>query len=77
MAKVDTTKIVVGRSAVFSKQQEGRVLDIGGGKTLWQGRFASFLPAWKLFVNVDMANKPAYEEDSVISFCYKVLGGKR
>ena len=36
--------------------------DIGGGKSLWTGVFTSVRPAWSIFFNVDMANKPAYEE---------------
>ena len=38
------------------------MFDIGGGKSLWQGIYTSVRPAWKIFFNVDMANKPAYEE---------------
>ena len=34
------------------------VFDIGGGKSLWTGVYTSVRPAWKIFFNVDMANKP-------------------
>ncbi len=74
MARADPHKVQVGRSSVFSNV--GRVEEIGGGKSLWVGTFSSFRPAWKLFLNVDMANKPAYEENSVMGFCLKVLEGK-
>ena len=42
--------------------QTGRVQQIGGGKYLWLGSFESIRVGWKLRLNVDMANKPAYEK---------------
>ena len=42
--------------------QIGRVQQIGGGKYLWLGSFESIRVGWKLRLNVDMANKPAYEK---------------
>ncbi len=72
MNRADAKKLVVGRSMSFLKDQ-GPVYEIGGGKSLWIGAFTSFRPAWKPSLNVDMANKPGYEEDSVTGFCLKVL----
>ena len=47
------------------------MFDIGGGKSLWQGVYTSVRPAWKIFFNVDMANKPAYEEQWILHFAAK------
>ncbi len=47
--------------------------DIGGGKSLWTGIFSSVRPAWKLFFNVDMANKPGYEAQPMLNFVAKFL----
>jgi hypothetical protein len=49
------------------------VHDIGNGKSLWTGIFTSFRPAWKLLFNVDMANKPGYEEQQTMEFAAKFL----
>ena len=47
--------------------QTGRVKEIGGGKYLWLGSFESIRVGWKLRLNVDMANKPAYEKGKYLS----------
>ena len=47
------------------------------GKALWTGTFSSFRPAWSLLLNVDMANKPGYEQGSVLAFCDKFLNSIR
>lgn len=69
LTKIDTTKVCIGRSA-FSPPKPG-VTELGGGKALWTGLFASFRPAWKPFLNVDMANKPGYSQASVMDFLLK------
>ena len=50
----------------------GCSVDIGGGKSLWLGTFKSVRTGWKLHLNVDMANKPGYEEQSVLEFASKL-----
>ena len=55
----------------FQPDQRGRVENIGGGKFLWLGSFESVRVGWKIRLNIDMANKPAYEK-GIIDFC-KVL----
>jgi hypothetical protein len=37
-------------------------LKLSNGKALWQGTFQSARIGWKLVINVDVANKPAYKE---------------
>ncbi len=44
----------------FQPGKEDRVVEIDAGKYVWQGFFASVRVGWKIRLNVDMANKPAY-----------------
>ena len=50
----------VGRN--FFSPGPGRVQELANGKSLWIGTFQSVRVGWKIRLNVDMANKPAYEE---------------
>ena len=50
----------VGRN--FFSPGPGRVKELANGKSLWIGTFLSVRVGWKVRLNVDMANKPAYEE---------------
>ena len=54
-------KCLVVKLSILS-DQTGRVQQIGGGKYVWLGSFESIRMGWKLRLNVDMANKPAYEK---------------
>ena len=60
-------RVTIGRS-IFTPEVKGTVVDIGNGKAMWKGIFLSVRPGWKPFVNVDMANKPGYNESSVEEF---------
>ena len=71
----DQTKVMI-RSSAFSPPK-GHVVELGGGKALWEGLFASFRPAWKPFVNVEMAHKPGYQNSGVLQFFEKVMEGER
>jgi hypothetical protein len=46
----------------FVNSIPGRVQELANGKSLWIGTFQSVRVGWKIRLNVDMANKPAYEE---------------
>ncbi|TRY67145.1 hypothetical protein TCAL_02956 [Tigriopus californicus] len=70
------TKMTVGRS-ILNEESPGRVAEIGGGKVLWTGVFPTFRPAWKFFLNVDMVNKPGYEQTDTLEFILKSLNGMR
>ncbi len=70
MGHADNKLLTIGPT-VFPKNQ-GRVIDIGRGRSLWHGTYLSFRPAWKPFLNVEMVSKPGYEEGSVLDFCSKV-----
>ena len=59
-ANLDKKFVNLGRR-FFQPDQEDRVEKIGSGKYLWKGSFESVRCGWKLRLNVDMANKPAYE----------------
>ncbi len=50
----------VGRN-IFSPGP-GRVQELANGKSLWIGTFQSVRVGWTIRLNVDMANRPAYEE---------------
>jgi hypothetical protein len=50
----------VGRN-IFSPGP-GRVQELANGKSLWSGTFQSVRVGWTIRLNVDMANRPAYEE---------------
>ena len=50
----------VGRN--FFSPGPGRVQELANGKSLWIGTFQSVRVGWTIRLNVDMANKPAYEE---------------
>ena len=54
--------ILLKSRSTYCADQTGRVEKIGGGKYLWLGSFESIRVGWKLRLNVDMANKPAYEK---------------
>ena len=60
-ANLDPKFVNLGRR-FFQPDQKGRVEKIGGGKYLWLGSFESVRVGWKIRLNVDMANKPAYEK---------------
>ena len=53
--------VSVGRN-YFSHDHKDCVVDLGGGKVLWVGTFKSVRMGWLPMLNVDMANKPAYEK---------------
>ena len=60
-ANLDPKFVNLGRR-FFQPDQRGRVENIGGGKFLWLGSFESVRVGWKIRLNIDMANKPAYEK---------------
>ena len=66
-ANLDPKFVNLGRR-FFQPDQTGRVENIGGGKFLWLGSFESVRVGWKIRLNVDMANKPAYEKGIFIYF---------
>ena len=67
-ANLDAKFVNLGRR-FFQPDQRGRVENIGSGKFLWLGSFESIRVGWKIRLNIDMANKPAYQrgnQNSVI-----------
>ena len=59
-ANLDAKFVNLGRR-FFQPDQRGRVENIGSGKFLWLGSFESIRVGWKIRLNIDMANKPAYQ----------------
>ena len=53
----------VGRN-IFSPGP-GRVQELANGKSLWIGTFLSVRIGWTIRLNLDVANRPAYEEGTV------------
>ena len=74
-ANLDPKFVNLGRR-FFQPDQRGRVENIGGGKFLWLGSFESVRVGWKIRLNIDMANKPAYEKGIFISARYCILSKK-
>ena len=64
-ANLDKKFVNLGRR-FFQPDQKGRVKEIGSGKYLWIGSFESVRYGWKLRLNVDMANKPAYKRGMML-----------
>ena len=52
---------------------DGSVLDIGKGKSIWVGTFQSVRMGWRPYLNVDMANRPAYNQQPLLDFLLAVL----
>jgi len=74
---VDPSKhVMIGRKC-FQPDNKGRVEQIDVGKFLWLGTFESVRVGWKLSLNVDMANKPAYEKDDLINYIGNYLHSRR
>ena len=69
-ANLDQKFVNLGRK-FFQPDKKERVEYIGSGKYLWLGSFESVRIGWKIRLNVDMANKPAYERGIELKFsCY-------
>lgn len=64
--------VSVGRN-YFNHDHKDCVVDLGGAKSLWVGTFKSVRMGWLPMLNVDMANKPAYERCNVIDFVQKFI----
>ena len=75
-ARMASDTICINNSKHFTPSP-GCSVDIGGGKSLWLGTFKSVRTGWKLHLNVDMANKPGYEEQTVLDFITKVLNCRK
>ena len=51
----------------------GGCVELPGGKSIWFGHFQAVNIGWKPFINVDVANKPAVQQNDMISFMKSVL----
>ena len=67
----------IGRNFFPDSSMPGRSVDLPGGKSIWFGLFQSVSVGWKPFLNVDMANKPAVQNNSMIQHMEKVLSRGR
>jgi len=65
--------VSIGRNYFPDTCQEGRSIDLPGGKSVWFGFFQSVSVGWKPMVNVDVANKPAVKGCDFISYMEEVL----
>lgn len=63
----------LGRSYFNPVKEANGVIDLGGGKSLWVGTFQSVRLGWKPMLNIDMANKPAYEQSPITNFVKTIL----
>ena len=68
---------VIGRNYFPESSMSGRCVDLPGGKSVWFGHFQSVNIGWKPFINVDVANKPAVQQNDLISFMTIVLSNFR
>ena len=55
---------------------EENVVQIDVGKYLWKGINESVRVGWKIRLNIDMANKPAYMEEKLVEFIGNFLHSK-
>jgi len=67
----------IGRNFFPDSSMPGRSVDLPGGKSIWFGLFQSVSVGWKPFLNVDMANKPAVQNNPMIQHMEKVLSRGR
>ena len=56
------------------KNKDGSVIDMGNGKSIWVGTFQSVRMGWQPYLNVDVANRPAYNQQPLLDFLLAVLG---
>ena len=68
---------VIGRNYFPESSMQGRCVELPGGKSIWFGHFQSVNIGWKPFINVDVANKPAVQQNDLISFMTIVLSNFR
>jgi len=66
----------VGRTHFNPCTGNGSILEIGHGKSIWVGTFQSARIGWKPFLNIAVANRPAYNQQPVIQFLMSVLSSK-
>ena len=75
---IDPTRYeVIGRKYFQPNGGAGHVERLGGGKYLWLGTFESVRVGWKMKLNIDMANKPAYMKMDLFKFLVEHLSAKR
>ena len=75
---IDPTRYeVIGRKYFQPNGGAGHVERLGGGKYLWLGTFESVRVGWKMKLNIDMANKPAYMKMDLFEFLVQHLSAKR
>jgi len=65
--------VTIGRNYFPERSQEGRSVDLPGGKSVWYGFFQAVNIGWKPMVNVDVANKPAVKGCDFINYMEEVL----
>ena len=64
---------VIGRNYFPESSMPGSYVELPGGKSIWFGHFQAVNIGWKPFINVDVANKPAVQQNDMISFMKSVL----
>ena len=55
------------------KKKDGSVIDMGNGKSIWVGTFQSVRMGWRPYLNVDVANRQAYNQQPLLDFLLAVL----
>ena len=65
--------VTIGRNYFPERSQEGRSVDLPGGKSVWFGFFQAVSIGWKPMVNVDVANKVAVNGCDFIGYMEAVL----
>ena len=63
----------IGRNYFPESTMPGGCVELPGGKSIWFGHFQAVNIGWKPFINVDVANKPAVQQNDMISFMKSVL----
>lgn len=68
---VDPVYEVMG-TRYFQPSKEDRIYQIDAGKYVWQGTFQSSRVGWKIRLNIDVANKPAYMKCKLILITFDI-----
>lgn len=57
---IDPTRFEVMGNKYFEPANKDKITQIDAGKYVWHGSFQSVRVGWKMRLNINMANKPAY-----------------